>query len=230
MLEILNSAPTRQKVAAHMTDPPDNDWENPMEGLGWDQVQIMVYRQPENRALNGLTVAAMAQVRGLDPLEAIFQVFCEEKGGLGMIVFAMNEKDLTTILQHPFGMVGSDGSSVSPNGPSGKSPVHPRNYGTFPRVLGKYVRGENVISLERAVQKMTGFPAKKLGLKDRGLIQTGMAADLVLFDPNIIKDTATFETPHQYPVGILHVIVNGETVILNGEHTGKLPGKKLSKK
>ncbi len=230
MLEILNSAPTRQKVAAQMTDPPDNDWENPMEGLGWDQVQIMGYRQPENRALNGLTVAAMAQVRGLDPLEAIFQVFCEEKGGLGMIVFAMTEKDLTTILQHPFGMVGSDGSSVSPSGPSGKFPVHPRNYGTFPRVLGKYVRGENVISLEWAVQKMTGFPAKKLGLKDRGLIKTGMAADLVLFDPNIIKDTATFETPHQYPVGILHVIVNGETVILNGEHTGKLPGKKLSKK
>ena len=91
------------------------------------------------------------------------------------------------------------------------------------------MRGENIISLERAVQKMTGFPAKKLGLKDRGLIQTGMAADLVLFDPNIIKDTATFENPHQYPMGIRHVIVNGETVILNGKHTGKLPGKKLSK-
>jgi len=229
MLEILNSARTRQKVAAEMTDPPDNDWENPMEGLDWDQIQIMGYRQPENRALNGLSVAAMAQVRKLDPLEAIFQVFCEEKGGLGMIVFAMTEKDLTTILQAPYGMVGSDGCSVSVHGPSGKSPVHPRSYGTFPRVLGKYVRGNNVISLERAVQKMTGFPAEKLGLKDRGLIKTGMAADLVLFDPNIIKDTATFETPHQYPVGINHVIVNGETVILNGEHTGKLPGKKLSK-
>ena len=229
MLEILNSDQNRQKIAAQMTDPPDNDWENPMEGLGWDQIQIMGYQQPENRSLNGLTVAAMAQVRDLDPLEAIFQVFCEEQGGLGMIVFAMTEKDLTTILQHPCGMVGSDGSSVSPQGPTGKSPVHPRNYGTFPRVLGKYVRGENIISLERAVQKMTGFPAKKLGLKDRGLIQTGMAADLVLFDPNIIKDTATFENPHQYPMGIRHVIVNGETVILNGKHTGKLPGKKLSK-
>ncbi|MCP4723261.1 MAG: D-aminoacylase, partial [Desulfobacteraceae bacterium] len=175
MLDILNSDETRQKVVADMIHPSDK-WENPMEGLGWDQIKIMGYAQPENRVLNGLTVAAMAKMRKLDPLEAVFQVFCEEKGGLGMIVFAMSEKDLTTILQHPYGMVGSDGCSVTPDGPTGKSPVHPRFYGTFPRVLGRYVREKKIISLAQAVHKMTGLPAQKLGLKDRGLIKKGMAA------------------------------------------------------
>jgi N-acyl-D-amino-acid deacylase len=228
MLDILRSVELRQKLVADMTHPLD-DWENPMEGLGWDQIQIVGYRQPENRALNGLTAAAMAQVRNLDPLEAIFQVFCEEKGGLGMIVFAMSEIDLATILKHPYGMVGSDGCSVTPEGPMGNSPVHPRFYGTFPRVLGRYVREKKLISLEQAVHKMTGLPAQKLGLKDRGLIQKGMAADLVLFDPARIEDTATFDTPHQYPRGISHVIVNGIRVIENNEHTGTFPGRRLFK-
>ena len=228
MMSILSSPTTRQQVVSDMTYPPA-DWDNPMEGLDWHQIQIVGYKRPENRALNGLTVAAMAEALRLDPLEAIFQVFCEEKGGLGMIVFAMSEKDLTAILQHPCGMIGSDGSSVTPYGVTGKSPVHPRLYGTFPRVLGKYVREETVISLEQAIQKMTGLPAQKLGLKNRGRIAKGMAADLVLFDENIIKDTATFASPHQYPVGIVQVIVNGQTVIINGEHTGKLPGKRLTR-
>ena len=228
MMDILSSPKTRQKVVSDMTHPPA-DWDNPMEGLDWNQIQLVGYKRPENRALNGLTVAAMAEVLQLDPLEAIFQVFCEEKGGLGMIVFAMSEQDLTAILQHPYGMIGSDGSSVTPYGVTGKSPVHPRLYGTFARVLGKYAREEKIISLEQAIQKMTGLPAKKLGLNNRGLIDKGMAADLVLFDPTTVRDTATFASPHQYPVGIVQVIVNGETVIFNGEHTGKLPGKRLSR-
>ena len=228
MLELLKSAATRQKVITDMTHPSD-DWENPMEGLSWDQIKITGYTQPENLVLNGLTAAAMAKARNLDPLEAIFQVFCEEKGGLGMIVFAMSENDLSTILQHPHCMIGSDGCSVTPDGPTGKFPVHPRFYGTFPRVLGRYVREKKIISLEQAVQKMTGLPAQKLGLKDRGLIKRGMAADLVLFDPGRIDDTATFDMPHEYPKGISHVMINGTIVIKNGEHTGKLPGKRLSR-
>ncbi len=228
LMDFLTTDHTRKKIVAEMTNPPD-DWDNPMEGLGWDRIQILGYTRPENMALNGLTVEQMAKTLGLDPLEAIFQVFCQENGGLGMIVFAMSEKDLVTIMQNPHGMVGSDGCSVTPRGPTGKSPVHPRFYGTFPRVLGKYVREKNSITLEQAVHKMTGLPARKLGLTDRGLIKKGMAADLVLFDPDTIQDRATFEDPHQYPMGIVHVIVNGQAVVLNGEHTKKLPGKRLSR-
>jgi len=228
MMELLNNAKTRKKVRADMTGP-SKDWENPMEGLDWTQIRILGYTRPENQNLNGLTVQELSQARNLEPLEAVFQVFCEEKGGLGMIVFAMSENDLITILKDPLGMIGSDGRSVTPYGPAGKSLVHPRYYGTFPRVLGRYVREKKVISLEQAVHKMTGLPAGKLGLKHRGLIKKGMAADLVLFNPDTVNDTATFDHPHEYPLGIVQVIVNGRTVIRNGEHTGKLPGKRLSR-
>jgi N-acyl-D-amino-acid deacylase len=124
-------------------------------------------------------------------------------------------------------MIGSDGRSVSPLGPSGKSPVHPRFYGTFPRILGKYVREKQIISLEQAVHKMTGLPAEKIGLKDRGLIKKGLAADLVLFDPDTVRDRADFDHPHEVSQGIVHVMVNGKMVIENKKHTGALPGKRL---
>jgi N-acyl-D-aspartate/D-glutamate deacylase len=198
-----------------------------MEGLTWDRIQLQGYTRPENLGLNGLTVQALAGDRGLDPLEAVFQVFCEENGHLTMIVFAMDESDVIAILRDPFGMIGSDGRSVSPTGPMGRYPVHPRYYGTFPRVLGRYVREKKVLSLEQAVHKMTGMSADKLGLKDRGLIRKGMAADLVLFDPETIGDGAVFGDSHRFAVGISHVFVNGKAVIRNGKHTGGLPGKRL---
>ncbi len=228
MVANLNNAETRQRIIEDMTCPA-NYWENPMEGLGWSEIRIMGYTRPENLALNGLSGQALAEARGVDPLEAIFQVFCEENGGLSMVVFAMSEQDLITILKDSLGMIGSDGRSVTPYGPSGKTLVHPRYYGTFPRVLGRYVREKRVISLEQAIHKMTGLPAEKLGLKDRGRINIGMAADLVVFDPDTVQDVATFDTPHEYPRGIVHVIVNGRAVILDGKHTGALPGKKLSR-
>ncbi len=226
MIEILNNSRTREKVMADMVTPPV-DWDNPMEDLGWDRIQIMGYTRQENLPLNGLTVAAMAKARGLDPLEAVCQVFCEENGALAMVVFAMSEQDVVTIMQDPYGMIGSDGRSVTPSGPASGSPVHPRYYGTFARVLGKYVREKKIISLEQAVHKMTGMPAEKLGLKDRGLIREGLAADLVLFDPETVRDVATFEDSHRYAEGIPYVFVNGKAVIFNGKHTGDLPGKKL---
>ena len=227
MVDILNNSDSRQKVLDDMI-PPSRVWENPMEGLDWDRIQIMGYTRPENMEQNGLTVQALSKIRGIEPLEAVCQVFCEEEG-LKMIVFAMSEKDLITIMQNPLGMIGSDGSSVTPYGTTGKIPVHPRFYGTFPRVLGKYVREKKVITLEQAVHKMTGLPAEKLGLKDRGLIRKGMAADLVLFDPDNVRDSATFDDSHKYPEGIVHVFVNGKAVILDGEHTGNLPGRRLSR-
>ncbi|BBO92233.1 N-acyl-D-amino-acid deacylase family protein [Desulfosarcina ovata] len=226
MIAVLNDPEQRKAVVADMTTACA-DWENPMDGLGWDQILLTGYVTAQNRSLNGLSVADMAEKRGQPPLDAALDVFVEEAGGLGMIVFSMHENDLITILKHPDGMIGSDGRAVSPSGPFSASPVHPRFYGTFPRVLGRYVREKQVLSLETAVRKMTGLPARKLGLKRRGLLRAGMAADIVIFDPQTITDNATFEAPHRLASGISHVLVNGQTVIDNGRHTGCLPGRRL---
>jgi N-acyl-D-amino-acid deacylase len=127
-------------------------------------------------------------------------------------------------------MIGSDGCAVVPYGVTGSKKVHPRFYGTFPRVLGRYVREKKALTLEQAVSKMTCLPARKLHLKDRGLLQKGYVADIVVFDEQLITDTATFENPHQFPRGIVHVLVNGQRVVADGEHTGRLPGKVLQRK
>jgi N-acyl-D-amino-acid deacylase len=139
----------------------------------------------------------------------------------------MDEETTEMVLSHPFVMLGSDGSSLAPYGPLSKGKPHPRNYGTFPRFLGYYVRERKLLTLPEAIKKMTCKPAAKLGLKDRGSLKQGSFADIVIFDPKTIADKATFIEPHQYPVGIDYVLVNGTTVIDHGEHTGRLPGKVL---
>jgi N-acyl-D-amino-acid deacylase len=131
------------------------------------------------------------------------------------------------VLRQPWIMVGSDGSSLAPYGELGRGRNHPRNYGTFPRVLRRYVREEGVLKLEEAVRQMTALPAQKLGLPDRGQLARGKRADIVLFDPQAVTDRATFADPYQYPEGIEHVLVNGQVVIEEGEHTGRLPGRVL---
>jgi N-acyl-D-amino-acid deacylase len=139
----------------------------------------------------------------------------------------MDEADLRRALAHPAVMVGSDGSSLAPTGPTAAMKPHPRSYGTFPRVLGEYAREQRTVSLPQAVHKMTGLPARRLGLRDRGTIRTGARADLVVFDARRVIDVATYDAPHRYPVGIEHVLVNGRFVIKDGEHTGSLPGRVL---
>jgi N-acyl-D-amino-acid deacylase len=226
MIAVLRDQCARQRVIKDMTQPP-YDWENPMDGLDWNHINLNGFNRSDNQALEGLTVAQIAEQLGIEPLEAVFRVFCEERGALSMIVFSMNEDEVIEIMQHPEGMIGSDGCSVAPYGPTGTRMVHPRFYGTFPRVLGRYVREKKVLTLEQAVYKMTGLPARKLRLSDRGLLKKGYQADIVVFDENRIEDKATFENPHQYPSGIHYVLVNGRTVISNGEHSGRLPGKFL---
>ena len=228
MIAVLRDPESRQRVVKDMTQPP-YDWENPMDGLDWDHIHLNGFNQPKNQALEGLTVAQISEQLGIEPLDAIFRVFSEERGALSMIVFSMNEDEVIEIMQHPDGMIGSDGCSVAPYGPTGTRSVHPRFYGTFPRVLGRYVREKKVLALEQAVYKMTGLPARKLRLSDRGLLKKGYQADIVVFDENRIEDKATFENPHQYPSGIQYVLVNGQIVISNGEHTGRLPGKFLKR-
>jgi N-acyl-D-amino-acid deacylase len=153
----------------------------------------------------------------------------DEKGRVGMISFTMNEENLKRILSHPLVGVCSDSEAVAPYGSLRKGKPHPRYYGTFPRVLGKYVREEKLLSLEAMVRKMTSVPARRFGFARRGVLREGQIADIVIFDPDKVSDKATWADPHRYPEGIPYVIVNGRTVIENGEHTGRLPGKVLRK-
>jgi N-acyl-D-amino-acid deacylase len=226
MIAALRDKELRQNLVKDMTRPP-YDWDNPMDGLKWDQIRLNGFNRENNQKLEGLTVALIAEKLTMAPLEAVFRLFEDEQGGLSMIVFSMNEEEVIEIMQQPEGMIGSDGCAVAPYGLTGARKVHPRFYGTFPRVLGRYVREQQVLTLEQAVYKMTGLPARKLQLKNRGLLQKDCWADIVVFDETQIADTATFENPHQYPTGIHHVLVNGRRVISNGEHTGRLPGKVL---
>jgi N-acyl-D-amino-acid deacylase len=141
----------------------------------------------------------------------------------------MSEENLREVLRQPWVMIGSDGYSLAPYGEMGQGKQHPRSYGTFARVLGKYVREEGVLSWEEAVRKMAALPAQKLGLSDRGLLEVGCKADLVLFDPDSVADQATFTEPYQYPAGIQYVLVNGQVVIERGTHSGALPGRVLER-
>ena len=152
----------------------------------------------------------------------------DEAGKGSVILFQLDEADFRTALVHPHVMIGSDGSSLAVEGPMAAGQPHPRSYGTFPRVLGRYARDERVIALPEAVRKMTGLPADRLGLGDRGVLRVGARADVVAFDAARIIDRATYEEPHRYAAGISHVLVNGRVVVEGGEHTGALPGRVLS--
>ena len=159
--------------------------------------------------------------------DALLDVLVDEGGRGSVILFQMDEEDFRRALAHPAVMVGSDGSSLAPTGPMAASKPHPRSYGTFPRVLGEYARQQRTVTLPHAVHKMTGLPARRLGLADRGVIRVGARADLVVFDPRRVIDVATYDDPHRYPTGIEHVVVSGRFVIRDGEHTGNLPGRVL---
>lgn len=193
----------------------------------WDKVLIAY--SPNDPALEGLTVADIAARRGRPPAEAVLDVLLETEARISEIHFGMSEDNLRTVLRHPAVMIGSDASARAPEGPTGEGKPHPRGYGTFPRVLGKYAREEKVLTLPEAVRKMTGLPAERMGLRDRGRLAAGMKADLVLFDADTVRDRATYTDPHQYPAGIAYVWVNGQLVIGPEGHTGALPGQVLSR-
>jgi N-acyl-D-amino-acid deacylase len=176
-----------------------------------------------DRAWIGKNVRQIADEWGVHPKEAYLRLIEQSEDGISAVVFNRREEDMQHFLTHPLGMIGSDGSSIAADGPRASSLVHPRYYGATARVLGRYVRELKVLTLEDAVHRMTGRPAARLGLRDRGQIARGYVADLALFDPATVMDRATFEQPHQYAVGVPHVMVNGQWVIRNSEHTGALP-------
>ena len=205
------------------------DWYNHYlaTGGGWEGILLVSLKQKKNKPFVGKRMSELITARGGDPVEVLLDVLLEENGSVPAVFFHHAEEDMQLALKQEFTSVGSDGSAISPTGPRGDTHPHPRWYGTFPRVLGRYVREQKVLGLAAAIHKMTGMNADKIGLKDRGFLKEGYAADVTIFDPEAVTDRATFENPHQYPDGIEFVIVNGEIVIEEGEHTGNLPGKVL---
>lgn len=193
----------------------------------WDKVLISSVRTEKNRQLEGLSIEQAAKLQKKEVFTFIRDLLLEEEGQVSIVCFAMSEDNLKRILKHPLTSLCTDGELASTSGVLAKGKPHPRYYGSFPRAIAEYVRKEQVLPLEQMVRKMTSFPAEKFGLVRRGKIKEGYFADLVLFDFNRIQDKATWSSPHQYPDGLLYVIVNGQVVVDRGETTGLLPGKIL---
>jgi N-acyl-D-amino-acid deacylase len=192
----------------------------------WDK--ILISRSP-NEDHVGYYISELADKDSKDPYVWVFDALLGTNGQISRISFGMSEENVRMQLAHEVMMIGTDGFGIPPEGPFSEGAPHPRSFGTFPRVLGKYVREEKIFSLEEGVWKMTGFPAQKLRLSDRGLIRKGYKADIVIFDHQTIIDNATFIQPKQYPSGVEHVLVNGKFIIDQGKHTQALPGKILTR-
>ena len=194
---------------------------------GWDNVQISSVRAAEDRDAEGKRLGAHARTRGVEPYDYAIGLLRRSNANVGMLGFAMSEDSLDRILAHPLAMVCSDGGGFAIEGPSRRGSPHPRGIGTFPRVLGRYVRERKAVTLENAIMKMTSRSAARVHLADRGRLAPGLAADVVVFDPARVADTATFESPFQYPVGINVVIVNGAVALRDGQRSAAGSGKAL---
>ncbi len=199
-------------------------WESIVKQSGWDRIKVIGWRK--HKEFEGKTIAEIAESMNTDAFTLILDLVVE-KESIELVDLAMDEEDVRTVMVHPLSMIGSDGWALAPYGVLGERKTHPRSYGAYPKILGKYAREEEVLTIEDAIRKMTSLPAQKLGLRDRGLIREGMWADVVVFNPKTVMDKATYEDPHRYPEGLKYVLVNGEIVVDNGEHTGALPGKVL---
>jgi N-acyl-D-amino-acid deacylase len=195
----------------------------------WENIVITRVKTRANQDAVGRSMVEIAEGWAVEPSEAYARLLDEEETSVGFVGHAMSPENVALLLGHPLVMVGSDGSSMAPTGRAAETRPHPRSYGAFARVLGYYARTEKVLSLPQAVRKMTSMPADQIGLTDRGRVAPGKKADLVIFDARTVKDTATFEDPHRYPVGIAHVVVNGVSVVRDGDHTGARPGRALRK-
>ncbi|MFN8521520.1 MAG: D-aminoacylase [Chloroflexota bacterium] len=222
MADRLRDADQRARILCEMSDGSGGGIGG---GITWDDVLIANCRG--DRTLDGKTVGQIARERGADPAATALDILLTSGCEVGAIFFSMSEDDIRTVMRHPRMMVGSDSSSVVIGGKTQEGKPHPRAYGTFVRILGHYARDEGVLTLEEAIHKMSGAPAAKLRLADRGRVAVGMKADLVLLNPATVRETATFEQPHQYPEGIELVVVNGRITIERGEQTGALAGRVL---
>ena len=223
----LRDPETRRKIAAAIRTP-SADWENLYLAAGSaDRVLLVEFKSDALKPLTGKTLAAAAESRGEDPIDTIMNLVLEDRSRVGTVYFMMSDANLTRQIKLPWVSFGSDAASMAPEPPFTRSSAHPRAYGNFARVLGKYVREEKALTLTDAIHRLSGLPASNLELRDRGFLRPGMFADVVVFDPRTIADKATFEKPHQYSVGVRDVLVNGVAVLRNGEHTNAKPGRAL---
>jgi N-acyl-D-amino-acid deacylase len=218
---------TREKIAAEVKVDSDQ-WENLYLAAGSpDKILLVAFKSEKLKPLTGKSLSEVAKMRGKDPVTTIMDLILEDRSRVGTIYFLMSEENVRKELAKPWISFGSDEASQAPEGVFLKSNPHPRAYGNFARVLGKYARDEKVITLPEAVRRLSALPATNLGLDHRGFLKEGMFADIIVFDPATIADRATFEKPHQYAVGMKHVFVNGAQVLKDGEHTGAKPGRAL---
>ena len=206
-------------------------WENFAGELGWKNVYVTSVITEENKPVEGMNIIELKDYMDEDDeFTALYKLLLEEEGSAGMVIFYGDEKDVRRIMKHPLHMVGTDAGSCTVEGPFCKGKPHPRHYGTYPKILGTYVREEKVLRLEEAIRKMTSFPAQRFGITDRGLIRNGMWADITVFDIEEVSEKATYQNPHRFPSGYHYVIVNGKVTIDQGEYKRVLAGKTLRKK
>ena len=228
-LERLRDPEQRARIRRDIENGLDG-WENFAKELGWENVYVTSVISEANKPIEGMNISQIKEYRGsVDEYTAVFEVLLEEEGAAGMIIFYGDDEDVKRIMRHPLHMVGTDASCCTVEGPFCRGKPHPRHYGTYPKILGKYVREEKVLTWEEAVRKMTSFPAQRFGILDRGLLRPGMWADIVVFDPETVIDRATYEDPHNFPEGISYVIVNGEVAVDGGRYNGALAGRTLRK-
>ena len=224
LVERLKDPATRERIRKDMLTP-SNDWDNEWQEIpGPDAIMIGVVQNPKMLPLEGKRLSEIAKLWNKDPINALFDFLIEDPN-TGVAVFGMSQPDVTLALQQPWVAIDNDSSGTSPDGILGQEHPHPRAYGTFPRILRKYVREEKVLSLEDAIRKMSALPAQRLRLIDRGVLKFGMWADVVIFDPATVRDLATFDNPNQLSEGMEYVLVNGVPVIDQSKMTGALPGK-----
>ena len=214
----LQDSVTREKVRKGLLDTSGET----RVGASLDNILICSVASRRNQRLVGLSIEQIGELRNQDPTETALDLLVEEDCAVGIVLFAMSEEDVRTVMGHPTTMIGSDGAFSTGN-------PHPSVYGTYPRILGRYVREQKLLTLEEAVRKMTSFPARKLRLAGKGVLRPGADADIVVFDPRTVIDRATFEQAHQYPEGIKYVLVNGQVAVERGRFTGRTAGKVLTR-
>jgi N-acyl-D-amino-acid deacylase len=221
----LKDPETRQRVAREMRIPSDQ-WESLYLAAGSpDNVLLVGFKNEKLKPLTGKTLAEVARQRDLSPEETAIDLVVEDGSRVDTVYFLMSEENVRRQIALPWVSFNSDAASLAPEGVFLKSNPHPRAYGNFARLLGLYVRDQKIILLEEAIRRLTSFPAETLKLRQRGRLERDYFADIVVFDPKTIRDHATYEKPHQYATGMVHVFVNGVQVLKNGEHTGAKPGR-----
>jgi dihydroorotase/N-acyl-D-amino-acid deacylase len=227
MLGRLRDPAIRERLKKEITTDA-REWENIYLGSGGPGgvlIGSVVNREVES--MQGKRLSQIAEEQGKDPLDALFDLILADHGQTGAIYFMMSEADLRAAMKAPFVSFCTDSGARATDGPLSGAKSHPRGWGSYPRILGRYVREERLLTLESAIHKMTGMPAKRVGLGDRGLLRAGMYADITVFDPRRVIDRATFEMPNQYPEGIQYVIVNGQVSVDNGKRTSVLAGRPI---